>query len=106
MVNPLAITLKDEDADRVRRSHAEALTELQRLQPTIISGVELVDGKATTVSHGRGRAPRIVVVSAVRGAVTAGYINETRPSGVDRSRSVVLQADGFGATVTVDVMVL
>ncbi len=103
-MNPLSIALKDEDADRVRRSHAQAIEELQRLQPTFVT-VELEDGKPTSVKHGRGRIPKFVGTSAVRGAVSAGYINEIR-SGVDRTKTVVLQADDYGATVTVEVMVL
>lgn len=104
---PLDIRLSDDDAERVRRSHAAGIREQQAhpaVDLVVLSGVELDDGVQTPVSHGLGRAPRIVKLSVPRGAAAPGYVNEIR-DGVDRSRQVVLQANGYGATITVDVEV-
>jgi hypothetical protein len=106
MVNILDLKLDDDDTERVRRSHSEAIKDLQRSLPRVIPNIALVDGKATTVAHGLGRAPRAVIQSIARGSVSAGFITETRPSGTDRSKTIVLQASGYGATITVDVVVL
>lgn len=103
----LALTLADADADRVRRNHAEAITELQATPAAgarVLRGVELADGIDTPVAHGLPRAPSFVTCSVPRGAIAAGYLEEVR-SGTDR-RAVVLRATGYGATVTVDVLVL
>ncbi len=107
MVNLAAITLAATKAEEVRRSHHDAIGELQRAPlagAKVVSGVRLENGKATTVAHGLGRAPKWVGISAVRGASSAGFINETR-GGVDAARVLVLTASGFGATITIDVMV-
>ena len=106
MVNVLDLKLGDDDAERVRRSHSEAIKEGQRSLPRVIANVTLANGAATTVAHGAGKPPRAIIPSAIRGAVSAGFIVETRPSGVDRSKTVVLQASGYGATITIDLVVI
>lgn len=101
-------TLADATAEQVRRSHHDALSELQAspLAGAKVVSVKLENGKATTVSHGLGRVPKAVLVSVVRGATTsAGYIKETREA-VDPSKAVMLTASGYGATVQVDVVLL
>ena len=103
-----AITLKDADADRVRRSHADAIRELQQApaaREVFLQDKQLADATPTPIAHGLGRVPRHVSVSVPRGAASAGYINEIRSSAYDRSQYIVLQADDYGATVTVDVRV-
>jgi hypothetical protein len=46
-------------------------------------------------------------VSAVRGASTTGRIDDTsRTGGNDRAKFAVLTATGWGATITVDLLVL
>jgi hypothetical protein len=99
------IRLKDVDAERVRRDHADAIKEIQALLPKVIPSVTLEDGVETHVSHGLGRAPRAVWETIVRGAITAGRIVEDR-SNVDRTKSVKLTANGYGATITVDLVVM
>ena len=84
------------------------MRELQALPAvglTVLSDVVLADGVRSTVAHKLGRPPRWVGVSVVRGAVSTGRVEEIR-EGVDRSRGVVLLATGYGAPVTVDVVVL
>lgn len=99
------IKLADVDAERVRRDHADAIRELQRALPVIVKNVVLADSTATHVPNPLGRVPQAVTQSIVRGAIaTAGRISETT-DGVDRTRTLVLTATGWGATITIDVLV-
>ena len=105
----LDIRLDDSNAEQVRRSHADAIRELQRPANRIVRGVSLANGVATPVAHGLGRAPSMVTTSAPRGAVTAGLVGDlgsTFTGGtIDRAQIIMLKAIGFGATITVDVEV-
>ena len=98
--------LDDPRSEANRREHTEAIEELQgfvRRSQAIIANVELVDGIDTPIAHRLGRVPTFVNVSVPRGlALTAGVITEVRGSGIDRRAVVVLRADGYGATITVD----
>lgn len=97
------------DAERVRREHADAIAELQKLPAaslTVLAGIELEDGVATPIAHGLGRKPLWVSPSAPRDATSTGRIAEVRSGSYDRSRFVVLQADGWGATITIDLAVM
>ena len=102
-------TLSDPDAEAMRREHHEAITALQdEVRAGVGStfqSITLTNGTLTPIAHGLGRVPSFVGVSVPRGAVAAGYINEVRNSAYDRKRVVVLQANNFGATITVDVEV-
>lgn len=93
-------------SEEIRRAHAQAIDALQRdaneRASVVIANVTLEDGVPKRVAHGLGRAPRIVVTSVPRGAVAAGYINEIR-GGTDRAKLVTLQADSYGAEITIDV---
>lgn len=96
------------DAERNRREHAQAITDLQALPSSsarIIPAVVLVSGVTTTVAHGLGHVPTMIVVSVPRGAVLAGYVTELRVASVDRTKYVQLVANGYGATITVDIEV-
>lgn len=104
--------LDDPTAERVRRSTAEVIAELQDMMPksVVIPGVVLANAVETPITHKLGRAPRFVQTSVVSGAATPGVINEFRgkfSSGapITRSSIIVLRADGFGAPITVDVKV-
>jgi hypothetical protein len=107
VITLLPIKLADTDAERVRRTHHDAITELQQLRMTgarLLEGVELEDGVPTLVAHGLGR--RVAVFpSAIRGASSSGRIDEIR-DGVDFKKFVKLEANGYGATITVDLWVL
>ncbi len=87
----------------------EAITMLQRdaddKASTILPSVALPDATRVTVAHKLGRVPRFVTTSIPRGAVTGGVINEVRDSATDRTKFLILQADDFGATITVDIEV-
>jgi hypothetical protein len=101
--------LPDASAEEVRRTHASAIEALQADANArafvVVSDVRLPDATEVPVAHKLGRTPRIVKVSVPRGAVAAGYINEVR-GGTDRTKVIVLRADDYGGTVTVDVEVL
>jgi hypothetical protein len=99
--------LQDPTAERVRQSHAAAIQELQDTPlagARVLKDRELADGVVTPIAHGLGRAPVFVAVSPARGGATGGSVTELR-EGTDRSKFVVLEATGWGATVTVDVLV-
>lgn len=104
----LAITLDDEKAERVNRSHRERIDEIQSLPivgARLVLGVELADGVPTPVPHKLGRRVSMVLPSPVRGAVTPGVINEIRDGSNAPEKYVTLQADGYGATIRVDLVV-
>jgi hypothetical protein len=96
------------DAEVVRRLHDEALASLQSLPAAglvVLPDVVLRDGIPTPIAHRLGRVPKWVGVSVVRGAVLSGHVDETR-EGIDRSKFVHLTANGYGSTVTVDLVIL
>ena len=100
--------LPDPALDAVRQDHAAAIGELQNLPAAsmrVIQGVELADGIATPVAHGLGRPAAWVRESCPRGAATAGLVEEIRTGTGDRRKVVVLRATGWGATITVDLLV-
>lgn len=101
------IKLADENAERVRRNHAEAIVELQQspLAGARVLTVVLADGQAVPVSHRLGRAPLAVIPSAVRGAVTTGRIEEIR-GGTRRDQTITLKASDWGGTIECEVLVL
>lgn len=102
------IKLADDNAERVRREHHDAISEIQKkasVNSLTIADVQLVNAVTTPISHALGKAPTHVTPSAPRGATAAGYITEIRDGTVDRTKQIQLQANGFGATITVDVKV-
>lgn len=106
---PTATVLRDAEVEQVRRDHHDRIVELQALPATslrILPGIVLADGVATPVAHGLGRRARWVRESCVRGGSTVGSVKEIRTGAYNPDRYVVLQADGWGADVTVDVVVL
>ena len=108
LVAPVTPALKDPDADRVRRELTAKVTELQRLplaEAVIVAGVSLANGVPTTIAHRLGRAPKLVLPSCVRGPTTTGRIEEVLTGGHDRKQFVVLEANGWGATIGLDLLV-
>lgn len=109
MIQLLATKLADTVLETIRRNFAEAITELQKLPfagARIISGVVLADGVETPIAHQLGRLPLFVVASIPRGALSAGRIDEIRNGTVDRSKLLKLKASGYGAVITVDLVVV
>lgn len=104
----LPITLDDEKVERVRRSHHAAIQELQRLplvRAVTIADVTLADGVVTPIAHRFGR--RVMAFpSGIRGAVSSGRIVESRDGNYDRSQFLVLTASGWGAVITIDLLVV
>jgi hypothetical protein len=107
VITLLAVRLSDALLEQVRRNFAEAIAELQqRPDPRVLANITLQDGIATPVPHKLGRAAAWVAPSAVRGASTSGRVEEVRDGTYDRTKFVTLKATGYGATITVDVVVL
>ena len=101
--------LADPALERVRQEIVVAILELQSLPAAgarVIAGVVLADGIATPVAHGLGRPASWVQASCPRGPSSTGRIEEVRTGTGDRSKFVTLKATGWGATITVDVLVL
>lgn len=97
--------------DRTATDTQRAIDELQRAPlagAIVIRDVSLADATATPVPHGLGREPVFVGISAVRGPSTSGRIEEVRSTSTvrDRKKYVTLTANGYGATVTVDLLVV
>lgn len=94
-----------DELERIRRNMSDAIRELQLgvLPRAIIKGIELPNGAPITITHKLGRSP-IVFVSPPRNAVTTGG-SIIEVGGQPREQFVVLQADGWGATITVDLVV-
>jgi hypothetical protein len=106
---PSTPQLDDEDAEICRREFERKIIELQGLpfaSARVIASVTLADGVATAVPHGLGRVASFVSASVPRNAAGAGYIVEVRDGSVDRTKYLNLKASGYGATITVDLVVL
>ena len=109
MIRLLDIALADNLLERVRRNFFEAIAELQRLPfvgARVIEDVVLKDGQETPIPHRLGRPAAWVRESCVRNGVSNGRVEEVRSGAYKRDQYVVLKATGFGADVTVDVVVL
>lgn len=107
---PLVIQLADVESERVRANHEQRIreiTELPLARAKVIPGIVLADSVETPVLHGLGRRPLYVRESCVRGAVSTGRVEEVRSFGSthDPAQRLILKATGWGATVTVDVLV-
>jgi hypothetical protein len=116
---PLDTVVPGDAAERVRRSHADALRELQGLPAAaaeIIPNINLATGVDTPVPHHLGRRPKFVLISAVRtpfGAINPGVIIDytrfgtfpTSGAPIDPTKIIVLAAFSFVSTIQVDVMV-
>lgn len=101
--------LDDPDAERVRRNLDDRISELQALpftRATVIQNVSLPDATDIPVAHSLGRKPLAVLVSPPRDNTAAGRISETRATNYSRDKVIVLQANGYGATILVDLVVL
>jgi hypothetical protein len=99
------IGLPDPLLEKVRRDMFEAIRELQRMQPVVVKNVSLPDGEEIHVPHNLGRIPEFVGESCIRGALNAGRV-ETSTNNVDRTKYVKVTATGYGATITVDLVLL
>ena len=107
----VSIRLADADAERVRRSHEEAIRELQDasvMRGTVVRDVRLESGKNVLVPHGLGRiAAAWCSMPRVSRNATTGRIRQMRDStSFDGDRYVALRADGWGEDVVVDVWIV
>lgn len=106
MISVLPVKLDDSKAEQVRRNHHDALLELQRVaisRDNIVT-VTLREGQETKVPHRLGRSPTMVIYSPIRGAVATGRIDDVRRE--DRSKALTLTAIGWGADITLEVLVI
>lgn len=111
---PIDQRLGDLTAERVRQSHAQAIRDLQdspAIDMQVIQGVVLPSGAGVLVSHRLGRAPKFIGISAIRGAATAGVVDDLgvvdgAGNPIDRTKQLALRARSYGATITVDVQVM
>lgn len=109
---PLDLRLADAAAEQVRRSHAQAIAEMQGI-PVLglrVLTVEIPNASEIRLAHRLGRRPQMVLVSVPRGAISVGIVRDTTAapttgSAPDPTSLLCLRADGFGATITVDVAV-
>ena len=105
----LAIALDDEKAERCNRNHRERIDELQSVPivgARLVLGIDLADGVATPVPHKLGKLYTVAIPTAPRGAVSTGRITEIRATGgAAPEKYVTLQADGYGATIRIDLVV-
>lgn len=115
MNSVLAIKLEDQDAERVRLSHARAIDDLQNAPAAslIVIGDFLIPNSGSTlVDHRLGRKPSMVILSPPRvefgtpGLVAGGIVIDLPGPGVDRSKQVRIFATGYGVAITVTVAVL
>jgi hypothetical protein len=87
------------DADKAVGECVRSIRDIRRELVSNTVEVTLPNATAVTVKTKLGRKWTSYSLSAVSGAVAAGYINELTPD--DRTTDIKLQATGFGATVTV-----
>ena len=111
---PLSVALNDPNAEAVRKNVDQRIGEIQALPAAglkVIRNVVLPDGVGVRVPHGLGRKPIAAWPSFIRNAASAGVIADfeaSSPSGArnEQSETISLVALGFGADITVDIVVL
>lgn len=93
------------DLDNNTRELLGRLTTLEAidiLRGRLITGVELANATDVDVQHLLGREWRGWIVCDIYGAASTGRIMGTAPTtDYDRSQFLRLQANGYGATITV-----
>ena len=99
---------KVERAFQDHKATIDKLADRPGVNMAILSDVVLYDGIETPVPHKLGKAPSAVSITAVRGQLTAGVVEDVRTltGTYDRAKFVTLKASGYGATITVDVLVV
>ena len=111
MIALKSIHLGSDEAELIRQNHEQAIKELQQ-QPAIgmasLGDVSLPNGQTVQIAHKLGRVPTFVWTSPIKTAgVTAGTLVDVGAIlGVDRTKYIALQANGFGATIVVTVAVM
>ncbi len=79
------------------------VTAVPILESVILADEELVDNVTRNLLHGLGRPWRGWVVTNLEGATTTGRV--VHITGEDKSRYLRLRANGWGATITVSLLV-
>jgi hypothetical protein len=100
---PYRMPIADSVINAAVEDHRRVQQDALRNQPVVIADIVLADGTRTVVRHGLGKRYTSVFCSPVRGATATGRIVEETPT--DRGREIWLTATGFGAAVTVNLLV-
>jgi len=106
--------INDATTQSVVASHAVTIKEIMALPASeirVIGPVQLPDNVGVQVPHGLGRKPLAFFLSPPQGAAAAGVVRDfgsVTPAGAPNSQTefLSLRATGYGATITVMVMVL
>jgi hypothetical protein len=102
-----------EAAEIVRQNHERRIAEIAQFAPVVIRDIALPPATVVWIPHNLGRPVACALPSAPRTpdgvGVLVGLISEARGSiggkGIDSSQFVVLFANNFGTTITVDLVV-
>lgn len=89
--------------DRALEPIFDAVDELQRDGSAVIAGVVMSSGGTVRIPHRLGRRSIGCVPIRVVGATAAGVLVDA--GGVDPAKDLNLTAVGYGATITVDLLV-
>lgn len=105
---PQRLLTKDDDTnaalDDIRRCFEQLLQNQPWLAAAGFTGIALEDGVTKKLKHGLGRRYREVYLTPPKGPASTGRIEELTAD--DPTKEVWLQANGYGATVTVNVRVI
>ncbi len=96
--------LKDADAARALLDHRQAIVEIQQrpiVDGVLIKNVTLRGATPVSVRHGLSRVPRGWLVVRYPVAAASGRVGQTASDG----QTLSLQADGWGADISVDLWV-
>ena len=115
LTKSLTQRMPDPTSEAWRANADQRIAELQKQPATflrVISDVSLPNGVVVLVPHQMGRRPLWVGNSIPRGGSTVGVIyhyTTTHPSTgapIDPTQVIAVAAFAYGATITVDLMVL
>lgn len=101
---PLRVTVDDQEAQKALDDHRRVIQELVNRLPAIKADVALASGTLVKVQHGLRKKWVAVVPGVVRGATSTGRIVDSTPE-TSKDREVWLTATGWGATITVDLLI-
>jgi hypothetical protein len=103
MIPPVTLKLDDDKAERARQNHDARIGELQKspLAGPVVVSVTIGNGATVTVPHRLQRRPVVVIQSIIRGGSTPGLVREISRD----DKFVTLSASGFGASISLDLVV-
>lgn len=78
-----------------------AQSALDLAEFSLLGSISLPAATSVRITHGLGRTPKGIFLSPIRGSTTPGVITEISRD----TNAITLQANGYGATISVDVSV-